>query len=241
MVLSSAVISALAPLFIVLFVLALLLFFMWPRRFYFIRHGETLLNAEHIKQGVEGGLSEAGKQQAARIGELLAPLHIRRIISSPYERARETAVILNKRLHAPVLYSSLLVERHNPSEVVGRSTRDPGVVRIVDQVDYAYHDDTYRYSDEENFADVKHRARKCLALLARQDAHTTCVITHHAFLKMLLAYMLYGENLHAGDYTKLSFFNTSDNGGISVCDFHPWKMFGATGGWKVVTYNQQST
>src|SRR3989344_7480241 len=239
MVLSLEIISALLPLFVAIVVLVLLFFLMQPRRFYFIRHGETLLNADHVKQGEEGGLSESGKQQAARIGELLAPLHIQRIISSPYTRAKETATIINEHLHVSLVYSPLLVERKNPTEVIGKSTHDPDVVHIVDQIDYAYHDDAYRYSDEENFIDMKGRARKCLALLARQGAHTTCVITHHAFLKMLLASMLYGENLHAGNFIKLSFFNTSDNGGISTCEYHPWKMFSSTRGWEIISYNEQ--
>ena len=29
-----------------------------PRRFYLIRHGETILNSQHIRQGEEGALSK---------------------------------------------------------------------------------------------------------------------------------------------------------------------------------------
>ncbi|MDO8593533.1 MAG: histidine phosphatase family protein, partial [bacterium] len=94
-------------------------------------------------------------------------------------------------------------------------------------------------SDEENFIDLKKRARKCLNLLARQGARETVVVTHHVFLKMLVAYLLYRENLHAADFTKLSFFNVSDNAGITVCEFHPWKLFSPTRGWSVITYNEQ--
>jgi broad specificity phosphatase PhoE len=208
------------------------------KRFYFIRHGETILNAKHIKQGPEGGLAESGKQQAAKVGERLAPLHIQKIISSPYERARETAEIINGYLHVPISYSPLLAERRNPSEIIGKDRDDPEVVRIVDQMDLAYHEDEYRFSDEENFVDQKKRAKKLLALLSSQGAHTTCVVTHHAFLKMILSYMLHREALHAGDFVKLSFFNVSDNGGISICEYHPWKMFSKTRGWEIVSYNE---
>lgn len=214
---------------------------MQPRRFYFIRHGETILNEQHIRQGEDGSLSLNGRRQAETVGAALKSLPIRRIISSPYPRARETAEIISTYLGAPIVYSPLLAERRNPKEIIGKFTRDPAVAHIVDEMDLAYHDDEYRFSDEESFIDLKKRARKCLALLASQGTRETVVVTHHVFLKMLLAYMLHRENLHAGDYVKLSFFNTSDNAGISVCEYHPWRMFSATRGWEVVTYNQQPT
>jgi len=106
-------------------------------------------------------------------------------------------------------------------------------------MDNAYHEDDYRFSDEENFMDLKKRARKCLNLLARQGAQETAVITHHVFLKILVAYLLYRERLHAADFAKLAFFNVSDNAGITICEFHPWKIFSTTLGWEVVSYNEQ--
>lgn len=212
---------------------------MRPRRFYFIRHGETLLNAKHIKQGAEGGLSESGKQQAATVGAVLAPFGIKRIISSPYERAKETSAIISEKVHAPIIYTPLLAERRNASVLIGKSTKDPEVIRIVDEMDLAYHEDEYRYADEENFQDLKIRAQKCLAYLAKTGRTQTCVVTHHAFLKMILSYILHREDLHLPTYVKLSFFNTSDNGGISICEFNPWKVLTKTRGWEILSYNEQ--
>jgi broad specificity phosphatase PhoE len=210
-----------------------------PRRFYFVRHGETLLNAEHIRQGEAGALSEAGRRQAETVGRYLARFSIGRIITSTYPRARETAAIVNAHLHVPIIPSALLVERKNPSEIIGKHTGDSEVARIVDQMDLAYHLDEYRFSDEENFIDLKKRARTSLNLLARQGARETAVVTHHVFLKMLVAYMLYRERLTAADFAKLSFFNFSDNAGITVCEFRLWKLLSPTRGWKVVSYNEQ--
>jgi broad specificity phosphatase PhoE len=234
----SALAVALLPLF-ALILIVLIFLLMRTQRFYFIRHGETLLNAEHIRQGADGLLSEKGRNQADMVGKYLKHFPIDRIISSPYLRAQETSKIINAHLHVPIEYSPFLAERRNPSEIIGKSTRDTEVMRIVDQMDLAYHNDEYRFSDEENFTDLKARARKCLYFLARQGAHRTVVITHHVFLKMFVAYLLYRENLHADDFVKLSFFNVSDNAGITVCEYHPWKMFGKTRGWEVVSYNEQ--
>lgn len=212
-----------------------------PRRFYFIRHGETILNAQHIRQGEEGVLSEKGRQQAEQVGLYLKQFPIERIISSTYPRARETAEIINTYLKVSIAYSPLLAERRNPSEIIGKHRDEPNVKRIIDQMDLAYHEDDYRFSDEENFIDLKKRARKCLNLLTRQGAPHTVVVTHHVFLKMLISYLLYRERVHAADFIKLSFFNFSDNAGITICEFHPWHLFSPTLGWQVISYNEQPT
>ncbi|MDP1707378.1 MAG: histidine phosphatase family protein [bacterium] len=230
-----------SPLLIGLSVLAVFgaVLLVRPRRFYFVRHGETVLNERHIRQGEDGGLSGNGKYQAEIVGEYLKRFSIDRIISSTYPRAKETSEIVNKHLGVQIIYSALLAERRNPKEIIGKSTRDADVIKVVAQMDLSYHDDDYRFSDEENFTDLKKRARKCLSILALQGTNDTVVITHHVFLKMLVAYMLYRENLHAADFTKLTFFNASDNAGITVCEFHPLRFLSPTMGWEVVSYNEQ--
>ena len=231
-ILISIVVAAIA-------IVGMVMFVMRPRRFYFVRHSETILNSQHIRQGADGGLSEKGRQQAENVGRDLARLSIKRIISSTYDRAKETTSIINTHIKVPVFYSNLLCERRNPTEIIGKSTDDPEVARIIDQIDLAYHDDDYRFSDEENFVDFKNRAKKCLTFLSNQPGGETCVVTHHKFLKMLLSYMLYREKFHAADFAKISFFNQADNAGITVCEYHPWLALSKTRGWEVVTYNEK--
>ncbi len=220
-------------------IVALILLLMRPRRFYFVRHGETLLNAEHIRQGAEGALSEKGRAQAEEVGRYLHPFRVNMILSSTYPRAKETSEILRTHLNAPISYSDLLVERRNPTDVVGKSSRDPKVTTILSQIDLAYHADDFRISDEESFDELKSRARKCVDLLAAQGENGTVIVTHHIFLKACVAYMLYRERLHAGDFVKLSFFNYSDNAGVTTCEFNPWRIFSPTRGWRIVSYNEK--
>lgn len=209
------------------------------KRFYFVRHGETLLNAAHIRQGADGALSEKGRAQAEQVGAYLARFPVERIITSTYPRAEETAHIIAKHFGVPVVPSALFAERRNPSEIIGKPTNDPTVVSIVDRIDLSYHTDDFRYSDEENFLDLKKRAQACLALLSRQGPAHTIIVTHHAFLKMCIAYLLYRDDLHAADFAKLSYFNVSDNAGVTICEFDPWQIFSKTRGWRVVSYNVQ--
>lgn len=217
--------------------IALMIRSLRPKYYFFIRHGQTILNATRVRQSSEGGLTESGKGQAERMGQFLVPFRIRRLYVSPYERTRETAAIVNKYLRCPITYSQLLVERRNPKEIIGKSMDDPDVHRISDLVDMTYHDDDYRYSDEENFIDLRRRAAKALRYLRRRHGHRVGVVTHGNFLKMLLAYMLYRKDLHAPDWVKLSFFSPADNGGLTLCIYRPWRRFGRTRGWEILSYN----
>lgn len=63
-----------------------------------IRHGQTTWNVEHRLPGQLPGVSlnDTGRQQAVRLAEALSVLPISAIISSPLERARDTAEIIAK-------------------------------------------------------------------------------------------------------------------------------------------------
>jgi len=62
----------------------------------FVRHGQTTWNVEHRLPGQLPGvaLNDTGRQQASKLAEALAVLPISAIISSPLERAYETAQII---------------------------------------------------------------------------------------------------------------------------------------------------
>lgn len=64
-------------------------------KLYVVRHGETIWNVEKRVQGISDiPLTEKGKKDAEELQELISTLNIDVVISSPLERARETAKIL---------------------------------------------------------------------------------------------------------------------------------------------------
>ncbi|MBU3668515.1 MAG: histidine phosphatase family protein [Candidatus Taylorbacteria bacterium] len=194
---------------------------MAKKTFYLIRHGESLLNAAHIRQGPDGSLSPKGIEQANWTGKRLTPVKFDAFLVSPFQRTKETAAEIAKYVKSkkPIEYVDLLVERRNPSEIVNQSADDPKVKYIVDLIDRSYHDDNYRYSDEENFTDLKERARRLLVYLAHRPEKTVLVVTHSIFLKMIASYILYRENLTAKKYNLLSYTNASNNASITVIEY----------------------
>ena len=72
-------------------------------KLYVTRHGETSYNVENRICGVSDiPLNNTGKEQAQKIGEKLLDKKIDVIISSPLQRAQETAKIISKKIKAPI-------------------------------------------------------------------------------------------------------------------------------------------
>lgn len=210
---------------------------MGTKLIYFVRHGETENNALGIRQGPEGPLTEKGRAQvlatAKRFpkGKGLPQI----IFASPYERTKETAAIISKEIGVEVKYSELLTERRNPSEVIGRSGGDPEIRKIIDRIDNSYHADNLRFSDEENFIDLKKRAKKLLRFIKGRWQTRIIMVTHKIFLKVVVSYMLYGEKLTASQYNSLSYFNPIDNAGMAICLYT--HHFFKKDEWKILAWN----
>jgi len=208
---------------------------------YFVRHGETILNAQNIRQGPEGRLTEKGREQALATAKRF-PKHRGRpqvIISSPYERTKETAEVIAKELGMKkVEYSPLLAERKNPTEIVGHWGGEVKVKHIIEQMDKSYHKDDLRVSDEENFVDLKARAKKLLKYIKRRREKRIIMVTHGIFLKMVVSYMLYGEKLTATQYNNLSYFNPIDNASMAICSYNTYWFRRSE--WKLLVWNDLS-
>ena len=210
---------------------------MGTKLIYFVRHGETENNALGIRQGAEGPLTEKGRAQVLLTAKRF-PKHKgcpQIIIASPYERTKETASIISQEIGVKVEYSELLTERRNPAEVIGRSGRDPEIRKIIDRIDNSYHADDLRFSDEENFTDLKKRAEKLLSFIKRRWQKRIIMVTHKIFLKMVISYMIYGESLTASQYNNLSYFNPIENAGMAICSYtsHWFKK----DEWKLLVWN----
>jgi broad specificity phosphatase PhoE len=81
-----------------------------------IRHAESEWNFHFGNYRIDAGLpdpslTEAGLAQAEAIATELAGLDLRRLVSSPYRRALQTATIISRRLGLPITVEPLVRER----------------------------------------------------------------------------------------------------------------------------------
>ena len=78
---------------------------------YVVRHGESTHNAENRIQGQsDPSLSELGRRQGTHAAEVLRPVPLDAIYSSPLRRAAETAEILAELVGMEVRYDDRLME-----------------------------------------------------------------------------------------------------------------------------------
>ncbi len=79
---------------------------------YLMRHGETVDNALQLMQGqVQGELNGTGIQQAQKVRDEMADLHIDTFVASDLKRSFETAKIVAEPHHTRVITTPLLRER----------------------------------------------------------------------------------------------------------------------------------
>jgi len=166
----------------------------------FVRHAQSLNNAGNRYHRPNTPLSELGWWQAEAVAARHSTCGAQAVVVGTMTRAFDTAWTINARLpQGPsnnVIYvSDLFVERRQPGAVQGQSRDDPEVRAIVAAIKRNYHDSDFRYSDEETFADLRDRARRAVEYLERRPEDNLIVVTHGIFLRMMLASMMFGEEL----------------------------------------------
>jgi broad specificity phosphatase PhoE len=202
---------------------------------YFVRHAESVGNAQEIHQRPDFELSSKGIGQTEVLAERLLRVDFDIIISSSYMRTKQTAEIISKHKNVEILLADLFVEIRNPSEIIGKSIHAPDVVEIKNKIVANRKNPDWRHSDEETFSDVKTRARDALAFIQNRSEGHILVVTHRGFLRTLMACMLFGDNWTVKEQYTLFPFLYAANTGITECRYIQKELR-----WQLRTWNDQA-
>ena len=201
---------------------------------YFVRHGEGHHNANNLYSLPHFELTEKGKQEAKAAGGRLKHLPIQLLLVSSFTRTKQTAEIINHEIgDKPVVFSDLPVEVRRPSEIAGKRIDLPESMEIRKQLDENAHDPEWRYSDEENFHDLKKRAAEFLKHLEEYKEDHIAVISHSVFIKMAILIMIVGDELTPTMFNKSYYGMKLATSGLTICEFK-------NDSWSLVTWNDQS-
>ena len=137
-------------------------------KIYFVRHGETENFVNNLEQDENSGLSDNGIKQAKALAQRFKNIPIDFILTSPYQRARETAEIINKEIDKKIIVNKLLRETKKPTEIENKPHHASEIKEIRQLLYEHFGDPNWRYSDEENFFDLKKRGTKILKYLSTQ-------------------------------------------------------------------------
>ncbi len=161
-----------------------------------IRHGQSHFNKHFSKTRIDPGivdpeLTEEGREQirAAAAGLVAETPRVRRLLSSPYWRALETAEILAEALDLPVEIETLVCERAFFVCDIG-SPRSRLQQRFP-KVDFGALDEVWwPYPDESDQALLERCRRFRLQAAAREDWPETLVVSHWGFIRGLTGHSI---------------------------------------------------
>ncbi len=178
----------------------------------FIRHGQTTWNVEHRLPGQLPGihLTDTGKQQAERLADALAVLPISAVISSPLERARETAEIIAQPRQLAIQFEADLMD----IDVGHWAGQDHDELNKNDETWKAFKKNpTVAPPDVETFPQVQARAVAAVERWRSQETSGAypAFVTHADVIKLLMAHY---TGLEAGQAGKLLI----DNASVSIVE-----------------------
>lgn len=163
--------------------------------FHFVRHAEGEANVSERRIGRDTPLTGRGQLQANLLARCCKSLAIDAILTSPVQRAAETALIVGSVCGVEPVVCDLLRERKRPSELDGAVKRSARAMRVNRTVRENFHIPGWRFSNEENFDDLKERAHAALRHLDAHGGKAILAITHGIIMRILVACILHGEAL----------------------------------------------
>ena len=128
----------------------------------------------------------------------------------------------------------MLREFKRPSEIEGKDTHDPDVMRVKALVREHFGDDAWRYSDEENFFDLRKRIAHFLQEVSQRPEKHILVVSHGGMIKYTVAMILFGDAL-TPELARLFFEGIPmKNTGLTICERREDRS------WKLVTLNDHA-
>lgn len=163
---------------------------------YFVRHGQTIANANHKYQPPDTRLTKLGERQAHAVAVRLRELNPTRIIASPFTRAYQTAKIIGEELSLPVITHESLVELRRPKYMYGKGHYSLKSMWFIAQWFFTFHDPKWRELGAESyemFIDRIHEAREYLESF--RDDERIIVVSHSIFINFFVQHVCNEERM----------------------------------------------
>ena len=181
-------------------------------RIIFIRHNETLWNAENRIQGqLDLGLSEFGEKQAEILSEALDSFDFDCVYSSPLVRALKTSEIICRKKNTLVTIPELAEIFLGPWQGL---TVDEVKERFVDEYKaFRESPELYESNEMETLQDIGERFTEFIKKIMYHENKLYCVVSHGTTMRAGLAKLIFGDVKYMNN---LIF----ENGSITDVDFH---------------------
>lgn len=157
-----------------------------------VRHGESEFNVRFAKTRTDPGLRDPGLTEAGRVqvaeaaaflAEHAAARGVRRILSSPYTRALQTAEILAARLDLPIEVEVAIGEHAHFTCDIG--TPRSALVEAWPTIAFDHLAEEWWPSYEDDAAVSRRAAGFRATAVASPDWHETLAVSHWGFIRGL--------------------------------------------------------
>lgn len=187
------------------------------KQIYLIRHGQSEHNVKPIFQGLNVSLTTHGHNQADYVAKRMAKLEFEMIISSPQQRALQTAQAISNLTKKPLTTSDLFVERIKPTSINDKPYTDEKATNIWRKWEESIAGNVpEKIEDGETQAEIIERAENALQYLLKRKEKHIAVVTHGYFLRTLVATVLLGDNLNGKNLVAVQQATGVENTGITV-------------------------
>lgn len=202
-------------------------------KLYLVRHGQSNGNLSKRHQHGDTPLSDLGRQQAQELAKRFSTFPIDIILTSHFDRARETAEIIATEINQPVETYELLREIKRPSEIEGKSISDPLAVEIKDKIKANIHDPNWHFSDEENVYDLIARAKDFLQFIENRKEVNILAVSHGRIIEAIVGTVVLGDSLVPELFDQIKDSMYLSNTGITVLEK-------TNNQWHLLTWNDNA-
>lgn len=205
---------------------------------YFVRHGQSVDNAAPVFQAPNSSLSKNGRKQAMQIAKRVSTLEFDVLISSPFQRAKETTEVISKVTGRQAEFSPLFTERIKPSSIDGKSYTDKAASDLWRKWEKSLFTPGMKVEDGENYEEIVKRADKALTFLSNRPEHSIVVVTHGYFLRTIVSRILLGELLSETLHKNFQRLAWMENTGLTVIRYQD--AFEEDPCWRLWIYNDHT-
>lgn len=205
---------------------------------YLVRHGQSADNVAPVFQSPDSPLNEVGRRQAESIAGRISKLSFDALISSSFQRARETAEVIGKMAGREPEFSDLFVERVKPASINGKPYEDEQANSTWRAWEKSLYTPGMRVEDGENFDDLVARADKALAFLQNRKERSLVVVTHGYFLTTIVARVLLDDTLSGESFRNFQRSTGHENTGLTAIRYAAG--FEDPARWRLWIYNDHA-
>ncbi len=187
---------------------------------YFIRHGETIKNKQHIRQGIQidDYLDTQGVLQAQTLAKLVKHLDLDVLYTSHLRRAEETAVYINNLLPEKIkIFHDYRLTERDFGKLTGRPMEEWDKVLPNHKELEAMQEYDYRPFGGESVEDVRQRSVSAiLDIIDNFDHSNIGIVTHNGVIRLLL--------FHFPSITRIYRGKDNSDKDITNADIYEWEI-----------------